>query len=264
MQATSSPYLITPLQTQAAAKQAGLTDEQLGLSGMAILTFSKAVVDRLAELCNLEDTAWISQRCHPYAAAEIVKRGEYQGVETVVLVPPASPSPISCILEDLIACGARAVFLVCAAWSLGPPVEFGDLIIPSYSIGMDGTSAHYGNMAGEISADPQVVEALTKASRKQDVRTHVGGNATCEALYRITPQMVSDFRQQGCVCMENGEASTLFAVTQELGVFGGALFQPYIDLQKGWNPAMLDERYRAVSRIQAEVILEAGLGLLAK
>jgi hypothetical protein len=142
----SSPYLVTPLQTIAATRQAGLENDQLTLSGMAVLTFSRAILDRLTELCKLKDAAWIQPRHHPYVAAEIVKRGDYKGLGVIVLVPPAGPSPMSCILEDLITCGVQAIFLVCAAWSLGSPVGFGDLIVPSYSIGADGTSIHYGNM----------------------------------------------------------------------------------------------------------------------
>lgn len=42
--------LITPGQTLSAARGAGLGDDALKLSGVAVLTCSKAVVDRLEEL----------------------------------------------------------------------------------------------------------------------------------------------------------------------------------------------------------------------
>ena len=48
--------------------------------------------------------------------------------------------------------------------------------------------------------------------------------------------MVDAFRRRGCLCMDNGEASTLFAVARALDSLGGVLFQPYIDLTRGWNP----------------------------
>ncbi len=73
--------------------------------------------------------------------------------------------------------------------------------------------------------------------------------------------MVEEFRAQGCLCMENGEASTLFAMARTLGVPAGVLFQPYIDLLQGWNPNRLDHRYRAACRLQAEVLLDASLRL---
>jgi uridine phosphorylase len=174
-------------------------------------------------------------------------------------------SPLACVLEDLAACGVKAIFLACASWSLGAPVEPGDLIIPAYSLGPDGTSIHYGNSEGEVHADPEVVEALKEACASLDVRYHLGGNASCEALYRITPAMAQGFRERGCLCMENGEASTILAVTRTLGVVGGVLFQPYIDLTKGWDPSMLrDERYRAACHQQADVVLRAGRALLGE
>jgi len=262
---SSIHHLITPGQTLAVARQAGLQESQLALSGMAVLIFSRGIMERLIELCDLQDAAWISPLHHPYAAAEIVKRGHFQGLDVMALVPAMGASPMACVAEDLVACGARAVFLACAAWSLGQPVQFGDLIVPSFSVGPDGTSVHYGNAAGRVEADPAVVEALAAAGRERGATVHVGGNASCEALYRITPQMAAAFRGQGCLCMENGEASTLLAMAQALGFVAGVLFQPYIDLTQGWDPAGLREGpYREISRLQAEVVLEAGLRLLGQ
>jgi uridine phosphorylase len=263
MQAPSpSSFLITPQQTLSAARQAGLEDERLALSGIAVLTFSKGVVDRLAERCSLTDVEWLSPLHHPYAAPHVVKRGTFQELGVTVLVPPMGASPLACIVEDLIACGVEAVFLVCAAWSLGPPVQFGDLIVPAFSVGPDGTSIHYGNTAGHVSADPVVVQALAAAGREEGATVYVGGNGSCEALYRITPQMVADFRKRGCLCVENGEASTLLATARTRGVAAGVLFQPYIELERGWDPTRLHEaRYRATCRIQAEVVLQAAVWL---
>jgi uridine phosphorylase len=260
-QSTASSCLVTPQQTLSAARKAGLDEKQLQLSGLAVLTFSRAVVERLDVLCALEDAAWISPSHHPYAAPHVFKRGMFRGIEVVALVPPMGASPLACILEDLAACGVRAVFLACAAWSLGPPVRFGDLIVPAFSVGPDGTSIHYGNDREHISAERAVVGALEAACRGQGIGVHVGGNASCEALYRISSQRAEQFRQQGCLCMDNGEASTLFAVSRALGVLGGVLFQPYIELARGWDPARMDERYRDACQVQAEVVLEAAVQL---
>ena len=253
--------LITPEQTLSVARQAGLGDGELKLSGVAILTFSKAIMDRLEELCGLEDAKWLGPQHHPYAAAEIVKRGAFEDIDIMVLVPPMGASPLACIVEDLAACGVQAIFLACAAWSLGPPVQFGDLIVPAFSVGPDGTSIHYGNTSSQVHADPVVLEILAAACRERGATVHVGGNASCEALYRITPQMAEVFRERGCLCMENGEASTLFAATQTLGVLGGVLFQPYIELAQGWDPARLDEVYRTACHLQAEAVLKASVRL---
>jgi uridine phosphorylase len=250
-------YLMTPEQTLSAARHAGLDDEVLSLRDVAVLTFSKTVVDRLTELCGLNDARWLGPQHHPYAAAEVVKRGKYKDLDITLLVPPMGASPLACVIEDLAVCGVKGVFLVCASWSLGPPVRFGDMIVPTFSIGHDGTSIHYGNDSGQVQADTVVVEALAEACRSQRATVHVGGNASCEALYRITPEMAERFRKRGCLCMENGEASTLLAVAKTLRIAGGVLFQPYIELAQGWDPNSLNERYRTTCRIQADAVLEA-------
>jgi uridine phosphorylase len=258
-------YLITAEQTLSVARQVGLREADLTRTGIAIVTFSKPVVERLEDLCGLEDTTWISQPHHPYAAARVVKRGRFQGLEVTTIIPPMGASPLACIAEDLIACGVEAIFLVCAAWSLGPPVAFGDLIVPAFSLGPDGTSIHYGNQSGVVHAHQDVVLALEQSCRARGARLHVGGNATCEALYRITPQTVHDARCHGCLCIDNGEASTLFALARTFGVPCGVLFQPYIDLTQGWNPGALREpHYRATCGLQAEVALEAATRLLRR
>jgi uridine phosphorylase len=237
----------------------------LNLSGIAVVTFSRSVIERLDELCSLRGASWIPQTHHPYGAAQDFRRGEYQGLVVTALIPPMGASPLACVVEDLVACGVQAIFLVCAAWSLGSPVAFGELIVPSFSVGRDGTSIHYGNDAGEVHAQPKVVDALEEACQARDARFRVGGNASCEALYRIMPPVVDGFRRRGCLCMENGEASTLFAMARTLGVPGGVLFQPYVDLTRGWDPNLLrTEEYRATCRLQAEVVLEAGAMLIHK
>ena len=254
-------WLITPEQTLAAARQAGVADRALRRRGVAVVTFNRAIVERMEELCDLQDATWIGPQHHPYAAADVVKQGEYKGLTVTLVVPPMGASPLACVVEDLAACGVKGVFLVCAAWSLGPPVKFGDLIVPSFSTGPDGTSIHYGNTSGRVEADPAIVRSLTEACRKLKLNFHVGGNASCEAPYRITPEMVTSFRERGCLSMENGEASTLLAATRTLGIAGGVIFQPYIDLLQGWDPKALGELYKRTCRYQADIVLDACLQL---
>jgi uridine phosphorylase len=249
--------LVTPEQTIEAGRAAGLTDTDLTLSGIAVLTFNRGIVERLKERCGLEDADWLGPNVHPYSGPEIVKRGEHAGLGVTVLVPAMGASPLACTIEDLVACGIRAVFLACAAWSLGPPVAFGDLLIPSFAVGPDGTSIHYGNAESRIEADRVVVSELTDAAREHGAAVHVGGNASCEAFYRITQEMADGYRKQGCFSMENGEAATLFAVCRARGILGGAIFQPYIDLTEGWVPDRLDDAYRATCQLQADVVLGA-------
>lgn len=256
-------YLVDPHQTQAAAKKAGLAEGELTLGGIAVLTFSRGIVERLGELCALEDADWLGSHVHPYSGPHVVKRGNREGLDVIVLVPPMGASPLACTIEDLAAGGIRAVFLACAAWSLGPPVTFGDLLVPSFAVGPDGTSIHYGNTEQRVEADEDVVQALADAVRRHGAAVHVGGNGCCEALYRISGEMAAGFREQGCFSLENGEAAVLFSACRTLGITGGALFHPYIDLTEGWNPARFDETYQETCTLQADVVVDAAEALRA-
>jgi hypothetical protein len=83
-------WLISSEQTLAAARKAGVDEDTLRLSGAVVLTFSKGVVDRLDQMCDLEEADWISARHHPYAAAQIVKRGagRLPGLRRLVIGSP--------------------------------------------------------------------------------------------------------------------------------------------------------------------------------
>lgn len=255
----SRHFMITPQQTIAAARKRGLSANALKLGDLAVLTFSKAVIDHLEARCMMEDTTWISEQDHPYSAVTIAKQGRYQGLAIAALVPPMGASPLACILDDLIASGIQAIFLVCAAWTMGPPLGKGDLFVPTFALGPDGTSIHYGNTDVPFPADMNVVDAILQAAQHRGVKPLTGGVASCEALYRITPQMVADAREHGCLCMDNGEAATLLAVTQTCGIQGGVLFQPYLDLNQGWDTGWLnDDIYRSTCLLQADIVLQAG------
>ena len=77
-------------------------------------------------------------------------------------------------------------------------------------------------------------------------------------MYRITPEMADSLRHRGCLSMENGEAAVVFAVCRALGIPGGVIFHPYIDLTEGWNPQRLDDAYQGTCRLQAAIVLDAG------
>jgi hypothetical protein len=67
-------------------------DTTLALSGIVVLTFSKGVQD----------------------------------LDIIALIPPMGASLLACVVENLVVCGVDAIFLACAAWSLGPPIRFND------------------------------------------------------------------------------------------------------------------------------------------
>ena len=79
---------------------------------------------------------------------------------------------------------------------------------------------------------------------------------------RRTSQLADEFRDQGCLCMENGETAALFALAGAHEIPVGVLLQPYIDLQEGWNLSYMGEKYQESGRLQVHAAVEASATLL--
>ena len=84
-----------------------------------------------------------------------------------------------------------------------------------------------------------------------------GGVGACEAIYRITSDILDDFRKRGCLSIENGEVASLFSLAKVKRIPIGVLLQPYIDLEQGWNISYLDEKYIETGKVQAHASIEA-------
>ena len=175
-----------------------------------------------------------------------------------VFVPPMGASPLAAFCEELIVYGARMIFLLCASWSLGEEyLKKGQIHVPSFAVGLDGTSYHYGSTDYRTEAEPEGYNALVQALDEEGIDWKHGGVGCCEAFYRITKEMVDKYRADGCLSMENGEVATLYSLASVRQIRVGVLVQPYIDLRRGLNHMYLDEQYEQTCRIQARIALKA-------
>ena len=167
-------------------------------------------------------------------------------------------SPISVFCEDLLYFGAYSIILLCASWSLGETyLQKGQLHLPNIAIGLDGTSIHYGNKKGKIKSEAEAFRALEASVKEMCADCKIGGVGSFEALYRITPQIVSKYRKLKCLSVDNGEAAIFFSIGNLYKHPLGVLFQPYIDLEKGWNISYMGDEYRKSCRLQSKIALRA-------
>lgn len=257
-------YAITPDQIRYQAKLFGIKETHLELPPVVMLTFNESILDELQNACKMKEWNWMVWEYSPYAIPRKALKGTYHGVEVALIVPPMGASPIVALCEELIYFGTKSIFLLCASWSLGKDyLKRGDIHIPSFGIGLDGTSPHYGNRSGKAESEPRTYQALLDALEKQDVSYKVGGVGTCEAIYRITQDMLQNYRELGCLSMDNGETAALYSLAQVSKAKIGVLLQPYIDLTEGWQVSYLDDDYRNTCRIQAKVALQAATDSLS-
>lgn len=253
-------YLLNPSDIEKIAKSQGLPRSELEVPSMIILTFSKAILDELCNLCNdLEKWRWKGEMFSPYSSSRKSLKGSINDLHDIaVFIPPMGASPLVAFCEELIYFGAKYIILICASWGLGEEyLSKGQIQLPNFAIGIDGTSIHYGNLKNDVKHEPKAFNALTEALSKLGVNWKKGGVGTCEALYRISPKMADEFRKQGCLSMDNGEVASLYSLAHKKKIPIGVLLQPYIDLKNGWNISYLDEEYSEICRVQACTAIEA-------
>ncbi|UCF70532.1 MAG: hypothetical protein JSW49_10095 [candidate division WOR-3 bacterium] len=217
-----------------------------------ILTFNRAIVEQLAVLCGLREAKWFHADHVPYCSASACWDGMVGDREVYVFIPPVGASPMAAFCEELISFGVRRIFLLCASWSVGDDIlGQGQIHLPSFAIGPDGTSCHYGNVGYSVEAEPLMFAALADSLAESGADWKEGGVGCCEAIYRITPEMVDSYREQGCLSMENGEVAVLYTLAKVFGIQVGVLLQPYIDLTQGFDITYMGRKYHDTCRVQA-------------
>jgi uridine phosphorylase len=257
-------FLIDPADVEREALAQGVTRSELQVPRVVFLTFNQTVLEELTSLSGMEEWEWAAARFTPaYSPLFRGWKGEIDGRDIAAFVPHMGPSTLASFCEELIHYGAQVIFLLCASWGLGKGyLDQGVIHLPSFAVGIDGTSPHYGITAGRVQAEPQAFEALATALDSLGANWKSGGVGSCEAFYRITPQLADKFRDQGCLSMENGETAALFALAEAHEIPIGILLQPYIDLQEGWNLSYMGEKYQESGRIQVRAVVEASRTLI--
>lgn len=251
-------FIINPEDIKKIALTGGVKPNELNIPTAAILTFNRTILRELSGLCSLHEIKWKAAKYTPYSAPRESWRGVFKGIELCVFVPPMGASPLAAFCEELIVYGARAIFLLCASWSLGERyLRKGQIHVPSFAVGLDGTSYHYGNVNYRVDAEPATHACLIKACKTEDIDWKQGGVGCCEAIYRITRQMMEVYQEEGCLSMENGEVAVLYTIAKIHGISVGVLLQPYIDLETGYDSSYMGEEYEETCRVQARVAVRA-------
>lgn len=245
-------YAIKPKQIEDDAERTGVPRENLRVPEAVVLTFSDTMGSQLIGLGAMHEWNWPGWRFCPYSSPARSYLGSVKGVEVGLIFPPMGASPVTALCEELAHFGSRLFLLLCASWSLGQDwLARGQIQVPSFAVGLDGTSPHYGNKGFRIHADETTLQALSCSLREMGASWKEGGVGSCEAIYRITPDMIEDYKSTGCLSMENGETAALFALACQKRFNMGVLLQPYIDLTRGWTVSYMDETYRRTCFVQA-------------
>lgn len=252
-------FKLNPSDVEKAAKSQGVTRDELNVPSSVILTFSNFIMEYFLKKWPFQRWKWKGENFSPYTTSKKSLKGLYRNqIEIAVFFPPMGASPLVSFCEELIFFGARNIILICASWSLGEKyLQRGQFHLPNFAIGLDGTSPHYNNKEGFIEKEPKAYNVICQALKEEQVNWKEGGVGACEAIYRITDGLVNEYRNRGCLSMENGEVASLYSLAKVHKIPIGVLLQPYLDVEDGWNFYYIDDTYKEMCKIQARVAIKA-------
>ncbi len=238
-----------------ARKAAGKKGRNFTVDKNVILLFSNVLLEYLTRKAQLKKYSWLED-FHPYASGAIY-RGRYKGTPLTVMQPPMGASPMAVVVEDLITCGAKAIFLICGAWGIGAKVKLNDFIIPTHTGGPDGTTIHYGRASEEeLPLTAEIVRRFKEETAKRTENYHLGKNYAKEAFYRITRKEIIKLQEKGFIAMENGELNVLGTICRQKKVQFGALFYSYYNPLEGWTiPWLKTKEYKTTVELEGEITL---------
>lgn len=124
--------------------------------------------------------------------------------------------------ELLCAGGVETLVRVGSCGSLQETVKLGDIVIATGAVRGDGASPRYVPEDFDTLAHPRVAEALARAADSLGAPVHHGRVFTTDALFRETPELLSELEQQQITAIDMVTA-TFLTVAQVKNARAGAI-----------------------------------------
>ena len=124
--------------------------------------------------------------------------------------------------ELLCAGGVETLVRVGSCGSLQETVKLGDIVIATGAVRGDGASPRYVPQDFATHAHPRVVEALARAADSLKVPVHHGRVFTTDALFRETPELLSELERQQITAIDM-VTSAFLTVAQVRNARAGAI-----------------------------------------
>lgn len=157
---------------------------------------------------------------------------------------PAIGAPMAVIcLEKLIALGASRIIVCGWCGSLRPDLGVGELVLPTWAISEEGTSAHYP-VPGRSESSPRLRKDLKDFFADQGKGLREGPIWTTDALYRETREKVVRYGAEGILAVDM-EYSALMQVAAFREVeLAAVLMVSDLLWQESWQPAFQGKEFR--------------------
>jgi len=158
-------------------------------------------------------------------------------------------------LERIIALGARRIWVFSWCGSINEYIRIGDVLIPIGSFSEEGVSQHYP-IGSEIRPDPDMIQRVKNALKKENILFHEGIFWTTDAPYRETEEKVREYQEKGVVAVDM-EISALMRVAIYRKVSLASVFVVSDELFSGrWKPGFSDKRMKEMSKKIIRIIFD--------
>jgi len=228
----------------------GISIEDIGVAPIVVISWSAGVVKSLAEQAGaIRQKHWMGGDLNC-----LYTKGDFgQGVSFLHSMVGA-PATVM-LMEELIACGARAFIGLGWAGSLQPNITAGSLILPTNCISEEGTSAHYHSEV-KPTANKNLKSGLLNAADSLNYNITVGKQWTTDAPYRELKEKVNRYAKLGVLGVEM-ETSAMYALGAFRGVKVCNLLTISDELFADWNPKFSSDEVSKGTNRAKEIILEA-------
>ena len=233
------------------ASQHNVSVDQLGLSPTVVGSWDSRTVKSLAKFVGAKRSPswWWAPKFPLY-------HGQIGGREiSIVNFPIGAPATVL-VMEELIACGARAFIGVGFAGSIQPEAPVGTCFIPTSCIREEGTSSHYLSSDEGLRPSQRLVRALEKARVKKGILAYTGPIWTTDAPYRETVTTIEKYRLRNVLGVDM-ETSAMYALGVYRNVEVCNLLVVSDELWKDWKPAFGRPELRQAIKQAGEAVLDA-------
>ena len=168
--------------------------------------------------------------------------------ESFFMAGPAVGSPMAVLtLEKLVVLGARRIIVYGWCGSLRATLRIGDVLLPTWAISDEGTSAHYPGSSQPESHAPSR-QLLADGLIAQGLTVHTGPLWTTDAPYRESTTQVSRLGGQGILGVDMEYAALVAAATfRKVELTAVQLVSD--ELWSGtWNPGFRTKAFKKKSR----------------
>ncbi|MFC1826810.1 nucleoside phosphorylase [Thermodesulfobacteriota bacterium] len=193
--------------------------------------------------------------------SNLVLLPDNSGSGSVFFAGPTVGAPMAVLtLEKLIALGARQIIVYGWCGSLINTLGIGDILLPTWAISTEGTSAHYPvNLRPESHA--LIRQTLSEGLAAQGLRALSGPMWTTDAPYRESVTQVNQLKEQNILGVDM-EYAALIAVAAFRKVDLSAIMLVSDELWSGkWNPGFRTKAFKEKSRNILNFLMDFCLGL---